>query len=147
MLEVEVDLLDRRTGDQVSDGAVGAAAVVVVAAGPGSGRTGAGAVAVVVARLVAVAAVVVADLVSAPAMVIARLGLAAADPVAAALAALVLAPDLGPAGDGAGEAGTVGKGEDQGPGRLVERLDRGAAVAAVVAGAGQARARRRSRLR
>ena len=98
MLEVEVDLLDRGAGDQVGNAAVGAATVVVVAAGTRTGR--AGAATVVVAWLIPMPAVVVADLVLASTAVIARLGLAAADAVAIAVATLVLAPNLGAAGDG-----------------------------------------------
>ena len=65
VLELQLGLLDRRAGDQVRGGAVGAGPVVVVAAGAAAGvrRAGSGVVAaVVVARLFAMVAVIVAGL-------------------------------------------------------------------------------------
>src|SRR5215218_107919 len=136
--EVDLHLVDRRADHEVGDAAVGAAAVVVVT---GARRAGAGAAcAVVVARLgLATAAVVVPCLFAVTAVVVSGLTLAAADLMAPpTVVALVLAADLRPPADGAGERLAVGQREDQGPGRRIEGSDRRGAVAAVVPGAGQA---------
>ncbi len=134
VLELQLGLLDRRTGDQVRGRAVGACPVVVVAAGAAAGvrRAGSGVVAaMVVTGLFAVIPMVVTRLFSVPTVVVAGLFLAVASARRDVGGVLVLALDPGPVGDQATDRVAAEEGDRQFPGGRVEGRDRAGVLVAV----------------